>query len=95
MNRDNFSNYAGRYSVSPLAQKLGASSGGGLVAKKFPKKLPKGKAGLALAGLAAAGGLGVAGVKALKNRNKKANSLEGRVKKAASNVNRKVKSMMK
>lgn len=39
----------------------------------------KGKAGLALGALAAAGGLGIAGMKAMGARKKKANSLQGRL----------------
>lgn len=68
MKQDKFSNYGA------LATQGSASL------RRIPKK---GKAGLAIAGLAAAGGLGVAGVKALKNRKPK--STKDRIKKAISN----------
>ena len=48
----------------------------------------KGKAGLALGALAAAGGLGMAGLKAVGARKKKANSLQGRLSSAMKKVGR-------
>ena len=45
--------------------------------RRVPKKFPKGKAGLALAGLAAAGGIGMA-----VNNARKPKTLEARIKKA-------------
>ena len=52
---------------------------GSASARRIPKikKFPKGKAGLALAGLAAAGGIGVA-----VNRTRKPKTLEARIKRA-------------
>lgn len=47
-----------------------------------------GKAGIALAGLAAAGGLGMAGLKAVGARKKKANSLQGRLSSAMKKIGR-------
>ena len=51
-----------------------------------------GKAGMALAGLAAAGGLGIAGMKAL-NAKKKANSLQGKAQSAIGSAKKKLKGM--
>lgn len=51
-------------------------------------KANPGKAGMALAGLAAAGGLGMAGMKAIGARKKKANSLQGRLSSAMKKMGR-------
>jgi len=86
MKRNNFSDYA----TNAVLQKGGGLALRGTSAlKRIPKK--GGKAGLALAGLAAAGGLGVAGVKALKDR-KASKTVGGRVKKAQNQVASKINS---
>ena len=54
-------------------------------------KAHPGKAGMALAGLAAAGGLGVAGMKALSARKKKASSFQGKAQSALGSAKKKFK----
>jgi len=84
MKQDKFSNYA----TNAVLQKSGGLTIRGTSAlRRIPKK--GGKAGLAIAGLAAAGGLGVAGVKALKDR-KASKTVGGRIKKAQSQVANKI-----
>lgn len=56
---------------------LAVQKSSALRATRIPKKLPKGKAGLALAGLAAAGGIGM-GIA----RTRKPKTLEARIKRA-------------
>lgn len=73
---------AARYNLEKAAR--GKGIGGAVGGAMSYAKLHPGKTGAALAGLAAAGGLGIAGMKALGARKKRqANSLQGRLSSAS------------